>query len=192
MDDIFDRFNKRIRRFFEDWIDFSSEFEDIFEDLDENFEIRIPKGKTSKNYSISYRWQTGMDKPEIIVKGDATEDDIQRFLKGIQAKFGRHALSSNDFDVKMLEPGEGEELESNEEYRYPDGEIQSGNSNAIVTLEMPGVGKDDVKIDIDGKKVTIIGEKGDIKYKRKFTLKFEPSEHEITANNGIIEITFKK
>jgi len=192
MDDIFEKFNNRIKRFFEDWIDFSSEFNDIFEDFDENFEIKIPKGKTSKNYSISYRYQTGMEKPEIIVKGDATEEDIQKFLKGIKTKFGKYALAPNDINMKMLGPVSEEKTEDSAEYRYPDGEIQSGQNIAIITLEMPGISKEDVKVEIDQKDTIITAVKGELKYRRKFSLKFIPKEYDILANNGIIEITFKK
>ena len=48
---------------------------------DLTFEFKSPKlDEKSKNYSISYKYQTGMKEPEIKVEGDATDEEINHFL----------------------------------------------------------------------------------------------------------------
>ncbi len=110
-DDIFDYMNKRFKKMFKEWSLFGEEFDDMFKDVDETFEIRSPKTRfsdtdgKSKSYSISYNYHTGMKEPEIRVSGDASDEDVEKFLNGIQKRFGNQLIGLSDSKPKMLAMG---------------------------------------------------------------------------------------
>ena len=196
-EDIFDFMNKRFKKMFKEWSLFGQDFDDMFKDMDETFEIRAPKsiskkdGKT-KSYSISYKYQTGMKEPEVHVSGDVSEDEVNRFLSGIQKRFGNHLLGLSDGKPKMLGLDSGEN-HTNDGYKTPFMEIIEEENHIEIVLEMPGIGESDLTIDKNGKSIIISGENGDIKYKREVKLDFEPKEKIIAReNHGIITITIKK
>lgn len=60
--------------------------------------------------------------------------------------------------------------------------------------EMPGVGPDDIKIDLDGDILTIQAEKGSKKYYKEIVLPMtaQPSDMTSSSHNGILEIRIKK
>jgi len=67
------------------------------------------------------------------------------------------------------------------------------DKGSIITVEMPGIGVDQVKIDTQGTKVKINAKYGDKKYYKSLNLAFKPSKKpNISANNGIITIEFLK
>ncbi len=58
---------------------------------------------------------------------------------------------------------------------------------------MPGISEKDVKIDINGKEVTVTAEHETVKYKRKVNMNFKPkSDYKIRENHGIITVELKK
>ncbi len=197
-EDIFDYMNKRFKKMFKDWSLFGEDFDDMFKNLDETFEIRSPKTRfknkegKSKSYSISYKYQTGMKEPEIHVSGDATEKDVDRFLSGIQKRFGSHMLDLSDKKQITLGLGSGKEQE-NDGYKTPMMDIVNENEHVDLVLEMPGIGEKDLVIETEGKKVFITAESGQNKYKREVTLDFEPKKKiKARENHGIVTITLKK
>ncbi|MBN2156429.1 MAG: Hsp20/alpha crystallin family protein [Candidatus Lokiarchaeota archaeon] len=196
-EDIFDYMNKNIKKMFKEWSFFGDEFDDMFQDVDEIFEFRSPRSKFSddgktKSYSISYKYQTGMKEPEIRVSGDATEQDVDRFLSGIQKRFGGHLIDLSEKKPLTLGLGEGEKP-SDAEYKVPIMDVVEDNGSVELVLEMPGVAEKDLTVDIDGKEVIIIAEHDTIKYKRKISLNFEPKKKiKITENHGIVTIHLVK
>jgi len=197
-EDIFDYMNKRFKKMFKEWSLFGEEFDDMFKDIDETFEIRAPntksrKGKdgNSKSYSISYKYQTGMKEPEIHVSGDASEKDVDRFLSGIQKRFGNHMIGLSD--KKPITIGMGSGVEETDGYKTPIMDIVEEKDYIELVLEMPGIGEKDLKIETEGKMVRITGENGDVKYKREVTLDFEPKKKvKARENHGIITLTINK
>jgi HSP20 family molecular chaperone IbpA len=197
-EDIFDYMNKRFKKMFKDWSLFDEDFGDVFKDFDETLEIRSPKSRfsdkdgKSKSYSISYKYQTGMKEPEIHVSGDASEKDVDRFLNGIQKRFGSHMIGISDKKPITLGLGEGEDSDPSD-YKVPLMDVVEEDGHVELVLEMPGIGEKDVKVDIDGKKVTITAEHDTVKYKRKVNLNFKPnSKFTIHENHGIISIELAK
>lgn len=195
--DIFDEFNAHMREVFGDWSIFNDDFDELIEDFNEQIkeehvkeDNKKSKNKNyKKNYSISYRYETGMKEPEIYVEGDATQEDIDRFMKHVEKGFGKHLLGTEHPEVKMLSGGSTQDANG---FKIPTHEIHEEKEKAVVTLEMPGIGKKNIKIEQDKKNVTITAEKDELKYKKTIKLNFEPKLNEITANNGIISIEFRK
>ena len=163
---IFNRKRTRINRNwpFENIFDNFYNFHD-FRDFDEIFED-VAKSE-GKHYSISYHYETGMDEPEINIQGNATEEDINRFLENTAKTFPKLKKKN-----KLLLSKKGEE------------------SSKKFIIEMPGIGKDDIEVKIASNKVSITGKSGKLSYKREFHLNFKPENYEISANNGLIEIEF--
>jgi len=196
-EDIFDYMNKRFKKMFKEWSLFDENFDDMFKDVDETFEIHSPKSRfsekdgKSKSYSISYKYQTGMKEPEVRVSGDASEKDVDRFLSGIQKRFGSHMIGLSDRKPLTLELSSGEE--KNPDFKVPLMDIVENDGNIELVLEMPGIGEKDVKVDINGKNITITAEQDTIKYQRKVSLNFEPKKNfKIQENHGIITIQMSK
>ena len=168
---IFNRQRSRIRRVLSDW-PFESIFDDFdifqdFKDFDEMFDD-LSKSE-GKNYSISYHYETGMDEPEINIKGNPSEEDINKFLKKAAKSFPKFKGKTNLLNAKKEE-----------------------ETSKKFTLEMPGIGKDDITVNTDGKNVSIEGKKGKLNYKKQYRLSFEPKKYEVSADNGLIEIEFFK
>ncbi len=196
-DDIFDYMNKRFKKMFKEWSLFDEDFDDMFKDFDETFEIRAPKTRfknkdgKSKSYSISYKYQTGMKEPEIRVEGDATEKDLDRFLSGIQKRFGSHMIGLSDKKPVTLGLGSGEE--DSDGYKTPFMDIVDEDKYVELVLEMPGISKDDLKIETEGKIVHITAEHDNVKYKRDVTLNFKPKNQvKARENHGIITLHIDK
>jgi len=163
---IFNRERIKIKNIVRNW-PFENIFDDFysFHDFDDAFED-LAKSE-GKHYSISYHYETGMDEPEINIRGNATEEDINRFLENTAKTFPK--LKKKD---KLLLSKNGEE------------------SSKKFTIEMPGIGKEDIEVKIVRKKVSVTGKKGNLNYKREFRLNFEPESYEISVDNGLIEVEF--
>lgn len=78
--------------------------------------------------------------------------------------------------------------------REPLADINTTNKEIKVILEIPGVKKEDIRLDLYGNNLEISTMHGQRKYKRTLEI---PSDAEIdsarsTYNNGILEITFDK
>lgn len=195
-EDIFDYMNKRFKKMFKEWSLFGEDFDDMFKDMDETFEIRSPKTKfrddgKSKSYSISYKYQTGMKEPEIRVTGEATEKDVDKFLSGVQKRFGNHMIGLSDKKPIALGLGSGEE--DTDGYKLPLMEIVEEKDFVELVLEMPGISEKDLTIDTEGKNIYIKAENGPTKYKREVTLDFEPKKKiKARENHGIITLTINK
>ena len=184
-DDFFDIFNKRFKKIFKDWSFFDNDKE-FFKEFDETFEIKGPKSKgKSKNYSISYKYQTGMNEPEIRVEGDATNEDVNHFLEGVQKRFGKHILGLSDKRSDYVIP---ERVQRND----PSIDVVEDKEKTLYTIEMPGIGKDNIKYEIKNKSVVINAENNGIKYDKTIYSDFKPKKVEIEANNGIITFTLWK
>ncbi|MBD3350733.1 MAG: Hsp20 family protein [Candidatus Lokiarchaeota archaeon] len=188
IDDIFDKFENRINKAFGDWSPFGKDFDKWFTDFDENFKVEVPKDAETKSYKMSYKYETGMDEPEIYVEGDASEEDVERFIKGVQSRFGKHFIDIGENKIKRLTTGEKE----TPEYKECEAEKSEEGNKICFTLEMPGIAEENVKINFKDGTLTVIGEHDDLKYQKELKLDFEPKETKISANNGIISVELSK
>ena len=71
------------------------DFDKMVENLRTNTEIH------SKNYSMSYHYETGMERPVIKVKGDVDQKELDYFIKRAKNRFKRIKLKEPE--VKFIE-----------------------------------------------------------------------------------------
>jgi len=195
-EDVRKMMNRRFRFFnnFFDDDDFEKDVENMIKSTkNENYMEQKNHGK-SKSYSISYRYGTGMKEPEIQVKGDVDQETINKFLRGVQKQFNGPRINSNN--INLLKPISKSESES-EDYELdaiiPFTDMVENDKGAIITLEMPGIGTEQIKVETNEKQVKISATYQDKKYHKSLDLSFKPNKtQKISANNGIITIEFLK
>ena len=100
--DAFDRMFKWERDFFSN---FDKEFDKVFDRLKGSKEIE------GKGYSLSYHYETGMDEPEITVKGNIDQETLDRFLDSVKKRFGEELPGIKAPKVNLLKPVEEKEEE---------------------------------------------------------------------------------
>jgi HSP20 family molecular chaperone IbpA len=186
--DIFDRFDNYFKKVFRDFTLFDNDWDEIFKDFNESINF----DGMSKNYKISYHYDSEkMKEPEIKVEGKASQEDIDKFLKGVQKRFGKHLLGVGDDKVKLLESGD-DKSEPKKYYKIPRVNVSKEIASETYTFEMPGIGKDDIETNIEDGILTIKAENGDNLYKKRIKTEFnDDSEVHIETDNGIIKITVK-
>ncbi len=77
-----------------------------------------------------------------------------------------------------------------DEVREPVVDLFEEPDHVLVVAEMPGIGKEDVQIEIHGDVLTISAQHGDKKYRKEVLLpaSFAREQIEIACNNGVVEI----
>ena len=81
-----------------------------------------------------------------------------------------------------------------QEVREPMVDILEEEDHLLVLAELPGVGKDDIKVDVKDDVLTITAERGDKKYRKEVLLPccVPKSKMQVTCNNGVLEIKCPK
>lgn len=81
-----------------------------------------------------------------------------------------------------------------QEVREPMVDIFEEDDHLLVLAELPGIGKDDVRIDLEDDVLTISAEKKDKKYRKEVLLPRSVSKEkmQISCNNGVLEIRCPK
>jgi len=189
-DDIFDedykRFMKRFLNLFEGFTDFS---EFPMKDFDKDFKF---KDNDTKSYSISYHYQTGMDKPEIRVQGDINDEALSKFLKGIP-KF----ITEQPTIKKLSLTPEGAEVTSQSEGAIePYTEITDLEDFTEICLELPGVEKEDIKLHFDekGEELTLVAQRNGRKFYKEIKLPafLDTENYDLELKNGIGNLRIKR
>jgi len=205
MADIFDDFRKKLDQKFNLFDNFFSlnwedEFDQFIDDTKKSTKNN-KKDQKSNSYSISYRYGTGMKEPEIQVRGNVDEETLNRFLKGVQKQFG---ASIDSKSINLLKPyktkdQQNEETASEKDYENETGliipftDVIDTKENVKITLEMPGISADLIKVQKDQNKIDISAETSTKKYHKRLTLKSKiTGDPKISANNGIITIEYNK
>ncbi len=186
-EDIFDQFKK--------FFNFDSKLFDmdfyIFPEMGKHLD---PKKKHSKGYKVSYHFETGMDKPEIKIEGDIDEKELNKYLKGInfrkdpRFKILKHPNRIELIDASKiaLKPTEQEEESDNAE---PITEINDFTDYTQIILEVPGIEKEDIKLNLnqEGNKINITAQSQIRKYLKEVRLPFKTSlkKYDLEVNNGI-------
>lgn len=80
-----------------------------------------------------------------------------------------------------------------DEIREPMADVLEESDHTQVVLEMPGVGPDDVKLDLQGDVLTITAERRGKRYRKEVLLPGENAVYDlatlaVTCNNGVVEI----
>jgi HSP20 family molecular chaperone IbpA len=176
-----------------DMFDFSS---DKMVDLDKLGENEGSDEKT-RSYSISYKYKTGMDKPEININGNPVNSenfkDLFRNITNLGIKdptLNQIELDPRDF---QLSSGNSKSLNEFEEPLYDLIEDSNGHPTGI-TLELPGVSIEKIIISYFDDEVIITGESEDRIFRKELTLEYKPDKEktQVFGKNGIYQIHFSK
>ncbi len=154
------------------------------------------------HHSITYRFGTGMDKPEVRLNGEKVDDEtMSKFLGnlGPNIKITPHRISLGsdngitELDVKNLSLVENPDI-SSVQYENTYYELDKDGDSQILTIELPGVEEDGIIITQSKNLVTVIGESDFAKYMAKFEIDFtiDKTKTEIEGNNGIYQIRLSK
>jgi len=81
-----------------------------------------------------------------------------------------------------------------QEVREPMVDVFEEDDHLLVLAELPGIGKEDVRIDVKDDVLTISAERGDKKYRKEVLLPCSVSKEKIqvSCNNGVLEIKCPK
>ncbi|MBN2155750.1 MAG: hypothetical protein JW776_06885 [Candidatus Lokiarchaeota archaeon] len=182
-----------------------------FKDLDEMIErlfgniANLPNlsdiNPNMHHHSVSYRFGTGMDKPEIRINGELVDDKtLLDMVKGM--KFDTNAIIRRNYnptinlpvlDAKNVSINENPD---NDIVNYEDTffEVERDENSALLTIELPNVEKDQIILSQSGNKVTIIGENEYTAYKVDFNIDFnlDKTKTVIDGNNNIYQIKIVK
>jgi HSP20 family protein len=81
-----------------------------------------------------------------------------------------------------------------QEVREPMVDVLEEDDHLLVVAELPGIGKEDVRVDVKDDLLTIAAEKGEKKYRKEVLLPRSVSKEKIqvSCNNGVLEIKCAK
>jgi len=116
----------------------------------------------------------------------------------------------DDMFASFFERGHGGRELAEWGFRAPLSDIEDKDDSLVVTAELPGMDKEDIKIEVDKDSVSISGERKETKeekerdyyycersysgYKRRFALpeQVNPDEVEAEYKDGVLKVTMKK
>jgi HSP20 family protein len=81
-----------------------------------------------------------------------------------------------------------------QEVREPMVDVFEEDDHVLVLAELPGIGKDDIKIEVKDDVLTIAAEHGEKKYRKEVLLPYPvpKDKMQIACNNGVLEIKCPK
>lgn len=77
-----------------------------------------------------------------------------------------------------------------EEMREPAVDVFEESDHTLVVAEMPGIGAEDVRLEVNGDLLTIAAERGDKKYRKEVLLpgSFPREKMHVSCVNGVVEV----
>lgn len=114
-------------------------------------------------------------------------------VHGFKVKFGPDGKPRiEDFGNKSIRSPEGEPIISEE--REPLTDIIEGNDDVAVTVEMPGVEKEDIDLDVTSDTLEIKVDTPERKYHKSLDLPCDvlPKTTKATYKNGILDVVIKR
>ena len=81
-----------------------------------------------------------------------------------------------------------------QEVREPMVDVFEEDDHLLVLAELPGIGKDDIQVDLKDDVLTIVAERGEKKYRKEVLLPccVPKVKMQVTCNNGVLEIKCPK
>jgi len=132
-------------------------------------------------------------------KGEFTFPSKEGGVKGVYGFSLKTGLGGKDDAIKVEPFGNirkdkktGEAVV--QEIHEPLIDVFEDEKATTLIAEMPGVGRDDIKIDVRDDVLTISADKGEKKYRKEVLLSHSPAKDRIkvTCNNGIVTIRCEK
>ncbi|MFX0007814.1 MAG: Hsp20/alpha crystallin family protein [Promethearchaeota archaeon] len=196
---------------FDDFIDAIKKYFKIDSDMVDVDFLFIPESKNNlnldsqnnmeKGFKISYHFEAGMKKPEFKFEGNVDNKKIRDIIKNLNlskyptSKKRFESSSQKEIDVKQLSldiPEQEQVLAVAE----PLTEINDYKEYSEIILDIPGINKEDVRINIieKGTKLLFTAENSSRKYKKIVSLPFKAStnNYEVEVKNGLAIINLKK
>ncbi len=186
---IFDDIDEEFKRIHDEWNKLDEVFQKVKTDssskdtyrFSSHYENFYDENQEDKSYSLSYIYETGMEEPEILIEGDVDKDTINRFVSGINSKYGTELEGSSIQNPKLL-------ISDKRKLRKKKEKEQKQNDR-VYRFEMPGIGLKDIKTKMDGDLLTVIGKNKKTEYKKQIRLPFETKQKPIIeADNGLITL----
>jgi HSP20 family protein len=178
---------KRRRRDIEDdeyFSDHDSLFDDFFDfgDIDREFE----------------RMREFMDRiTKRAMRGELGDSEQGPYVYGFSMRLGPEGKPhieefGNTKPPRRLEGGENEKVEIAE--REPLTDVIECDDSISITLEIPGVNKDEIELRVEEDKVSINVDTSERKYFKEIPLKarVDPKTSKATYKNGVLDIILKK
>ena len=77
-----------------------------------------------------------------------------------------------------------------QEVREPAVDVFEESDHTLIVAEMPGIGAEDVRLDVNGDLLTMTAERGDKKYRKEILLpaSFLREKMQVSCTNGVVEI----
>jgi len=161
---------------------FDAMFDDDWMSLDKDF-ATLPDSEG--NYSISYRWETGMNEPEIKVTGDVDEKTVNRFLNRMHV-----SGLKNPFKTPLLK-GKSKGIE-----REPYANLTEEKETLTIHFELPGVDKKAIHLKVTPTQVDISTDptnKKEIFHRTMYLpAKIDVDAVQSSYTDGMLEITLPK
>jgi HSP20 family protein len=120
-------------------------------------------------------------------------DPNKRFIHGFSLNIGPDGKPKfQEFGNKSLKSSKGEAFLSDE--REPLTDIIEGNEDVAITVEIPGVNKNDIDLNITEKKLEIKVNNPKRKYHKKIELpcNVKPKTTKATYKNGVLDMVIKR
>lgn len=170
----------KMRRKRRNW-PFDSPFDDFFDmDIEEEFE----RMRRMMDMMMQRAMESDMQSGEPMVYGFSMR--IGPDGKPVIQQFG------NTFPRRI---GEGESAESQESFaREPLTDVMESEDSITITVELPGVSKEDIELMIAEDRLIIKVDTAARRYYKEIPLSAEIDEKNVRAtyNNGVLDITLKK
>lgn len=130
---------------------------------------------------------------ELKKSGQFESDDSQTVAGsyGFSVKFGSGGDRDDEMKVAPVERRPSDRPEpAHPESREPHVDVFEETDHVLVVAEMPGVSVEEVELDFDQTRMTLIGNSPRVRFEKQVELGrvFEPSDVETSMNNGVVEI----
>ncbi len=200
MSDDYDKFLDDIKKLFK----FNSKFfdADFFFIPESDNDLDFNK-KNARGFKVSYRYESGMDEPEIKIEGDIDEKKLREYLQKHNIEvdsrfnniFNSKQIGEIDASELSLEPESGI-YTTESRVIEPYTEINDFDNSYEIIIEVPGINKDDINLSSNEfeRKITFSA-RNDLKhYLKHIYLPFNISmeNYNLEVNNGIATLKFRK
>ncbi len=131
---------------------------------------------------------------EIKKEGDIDLSNLKEGMKGVFGFSVKTAMGGRPVVEPFGNVRKTPQGAKVEEEREPITDVFDEKDEIRVYLEMPGISKNDVKIDLKGDILTISAQSGNKKYRKEILLPAKGKSETLTSGfkNGILEIRIKK
>ena len=151
----------------------------------------------AKSYSISYKYETGMNEPEFRIEGDIDVDSFSKFLRKLP-EFYTERPERKEIELTpelKMEDTEAKIEENSKISVEPYADITEFREFVEVCVELPGVSRENIEIRFDssGNELTIEANREDKNFYKEIMLPngIDINDYKLDLKNGIACIKIK-